>query len=581
MDAQRIASTEGAEDVARGLWASMFRGNWLLFSANVALYLAQAVITLAFAYILKQTFDAVAAGSLGLLVQTGQVVALLLAAELATDLAVRASLPAFLRRAVSGYRHAVFDRLLGKGIGAFDGGGASRYESALTNDVTTIETTYLEKLFTMVTEVVSLAGSVAMLLAQSVPLAVVAIVSALVPLVIGLASGNRLASRQRVVSDATGRFVGTVHDLACGFPLIKSFCAEPAARERFEAANGTLEADKRLRRRTELGIRALAMTAQSISQLSVMFFGAWLALSGRGMTVGGILMATQLMNSIAQPIQDLPSIFAARRASLALVGKLAQMLGENRERSGGAALPATLAQGISLSNVTFGYDENRPVLSGLSAEFAAGGCYAVVGASGSGKSTLLSLLMGAHSNYGGQIAFDGCKLRDASLESLWATVSLVRQDTFLFNATLRENVTMFAHVDTAELESAVRRAGLASIVAAHGMDYPCGEGGSNLSGGERQRVCIARSLLHGAGVLLLDEATSALDQETADQVTRAVVALEGTTRIMVTHRLDAGQLRLFDGIVVLRDGRVCEQGTFDELMAAPGGYFRALYTVGE
>ena len=103
------------------------------------------------------------------------------------------------------------------------------------------------------------------------------------------------------------------------------------------------------------------MTAQSISQLSVMFFGAWLALSGRGMTVGGILMATQLMNSIAQPIQDLPSIFAARRASLALVGKLAQMLGENRERSGGTALPATLAQGISLSNVTFGYDENRPV----------------------------------------------------------------------------------------------------------------------------------------------------------------------------------------------------------------------------
>ena len=89
------------------------------------------------------------------------------------------------------------------------------------------------------------------------------------------------------------------------------------------------------------------------------------------------------------------------------------------------------------------------------------------------------------------------------------------------------------------------------------MDYPCGEGGSNLSGGERQRVCIARSLLDGSGVLLLDEATS------------------------VTHRLDAGQLRLFDGILVLRDGRVCERGTFDELMAVPDGYFRALYTVGE
>ncbi|MCH3947940.1 MAG: ABC transporter ATP-binding protein [Olsenella sp.] len=333
------------EEVARELWASMFRGNWLLFSANMALYLAQAILTLAFAYVLKQTFDAVAAGFLGLLAQTGQVVALLIAAELAIELAMRSTLPAFLRRAVSGYRRAVFDRLLGKGIGAFDGGGASRYESALTNDVTIIETTYLEKIFTMVTEVVSLAGSVAMLLVQSVPLALVAIVSALVPLVIGLASGGRLASRQHAVSDATGRFVGVVHDLACGFPLIKSFCAEPAALERFEAANGTLEADKRLRRRTELGIRALAMTAQGVSQLSVMFFGAWLALSGRGMTVGGILMATQLMNSIAQPIQDLPSLFAARRASLGLVGKLAQMLDENRERTGGTMLPCYACPG--------------------------------------------------------------------------------------------------------------------------------------------------------------------------------------------------------------------------------------------
>ena len=231
MDSQRTTSTASGEDVARELWASMFRGNWLLFSANVALYLAQAIVTLAFAYILKQAFDAVAAGALDLLVQTGQEVALIMAAELAIRLAMRASLPAFLRRAVSGYRRAIFDRLLGKGIGAFDGGGASRYESELTNDVTTIETTYLEKIFTMVTEIVSLAGSVAMLLAQSVPLAVVAIVSALVPLAIGLASGGRLASRQRVVSDATGRFVGVVHDLACGFPLIKSFRAEDAARE--------------------------------------------------------------------------------------------------------------------------------------------------------------------------------------------------------------------------------------------------------------------------------------------------------------------------------------------------------------
>ncbi|MGN0287294.1 MAG: ABC transporter ATP-binding protein [Atopobiaceae bacterium] len=581
MDNQVQKSSPGHDALVRELWGSLFRGNRLLFCANVALYLTQAIVTLVFAYALKLAFDAVAAGSLALLAQAGQDVAMLVALELATELAMRASLPAFLCRAVSEYRNVAFDRLLCKGIGAFDAGGASAYESALTNDVTTIETTYLEKLFTMVTELVSLVGSVTMLLFQSVPLAAVAIVSALVPLLIGLASGNRLSQRQRTVSDSTGRFVAVVHDLVSGFPLIKSFRAEDAARQRFGAANDALEASKRLRRRTEKGIFALAITAQSISQLAVMFFGAWLALSGGGITVGGILMATQLMNSIAQPIQDLPSIFAARKASLGLVDKLADMLGAAHERTGGNSLPATLSQGIQLSGVTFGYEEGHPVLSDLSAQFGTGGCYAVVGASGSGKSTLLSLLMGVHLDYAGSIAFDGHELRDVSLESLYRTVSLVRQDTFLFDATLRQNITMFAPVSQEALDSVVHQAGLDDFVAQHGLDYPCDEGGSNLSGGERQRACIARSLLHGSKVLLFDEATSALDQKTADQVTHSVLGLTNTTRIMVTHRLDAGQLRQFDGILVLRDGRVCEKGTFQELMSLPDGYFRTLYTLGQ
>ena len=238
------------------------------------------------------------------------------------------------------------------------------------------------------------------------------------------------------------------------------------------------------------------------------------------------------------PIAELPSIFAARKASVALAGKLVSELGHAKAEEGTLQLAPEHAQDIKLQDVFFAYEEGNPVLRGITAEFEAGKCYTVVGASGSGKSTLLSLLMGARRDYEGKVTFDGSEFHDVSLDSLYGTESLVSQKTFLFDASLKDNITMFGDADAEALSSAIEQAGLKDFVAAHGLDYACGEEGANLSGGERQRVCIARALLHGARTLLFDEATSALDQKTADQVTRAVLSLSGTTRVMVTHRLD-------------------------------------------
>ena len=371
-----------------------------------------------------------------------------------------------------------------------------------------------------------------------------------------------------------------MHDTIAGFAQIKSFKAEGPAERRFLASNTELEDAKQAKRRCEKGISVIAEAAGSISQITVLFFGAWLCVSEHAITIGGIMMVTQLMNYIRIPIAELPSIFAARKASVALAGKLASELEHAKAEEGTLLLAPEHAQDIKLQDVSFAYEEGNPVLRGITAEFEAGKCYAVVGASGSGKSTLLSLLMGAHRDYEGKVAFDGSELHDVSLDSLYGTESLVSQKTFLFDASLKDNITMFGDADAEALSSAIEQAGLKDFVAAHGLDYACGEEGANLSGGERQRVCIARALLHGARTLLFDEATSALDQKTADQVTRAVLSLSGTTRVMVTHRLDAGLLRGFDGIMVLKDGKVCESGTFDELMAEPDGYFHALYTIG-
>ena len=562
------------------LWASMLEHNRLLLAAITILCILEGLLGSFFSWVVKLILDAIATASIEGLRFSAALAAFAIIFEAAICLLLREATPAFLRRAATNYRMHAFAKLLDKGIGAFDQGGASVYESAFTNDITTIETTYLEKIETLARDIPMFLSAVILLFVESVPLATWAIVCALLSLWVSVASGKRLAPHQQAVSDEMGRFVAAVHDIIAGFAQIKSFKAEGPAKRRFLASNTELEDAKQAKRRCEKGISVIAEAAGSISQITVLFFGAWLCVSEHAITIGGIMMVTQLMNYIRIPIAELPSIFAARKASVALAGKLASELKHAKAEEGTLLLAPERAQDIKLQDVSFAYEEGNPVLRGITAEFEAGKCYAVVGASGSGKSTLLSLLMGAHRDYEGKVTFDGSELHDVSLDSLYETEALVSQKTFLFDASLKDNITMFGDADAEALSSVIEQAGLKDFVAAHGLDYACGEEGANLSGGERQRVCIARALLHGARTLLFDEATSALDQKTADQVTRAVLSLSGTTRVMVTHRLDAGLLRGFGGIMVLKDGKVCESGTFDELMAEPDGYFHALYTIG-
>lgn len=203
-----------------------------------------------------------------------------------------------------------------------------------------------------------------------------------------------------------------------------------------------------------------------------------------------------------------------------------------------------------------------------------------MGASGSGKSTLLNLLMAGQAGYEGHIRFDGTELRDIQTDSLYDLMSLVQQNVFVFNATLRDNVTMFQPFPDEDVTRAMELSGLAELVKEKGEGYLCGENGSGLSGGEKQRLSIARSLLRKSPVLLMDEATAALDAQTASTVINAVLDLNGLTRIVVTHALDEKVLRRYDAILTMKDGALLETGTFESLMAEKG-YFYSLFTVSQ
>lgn len=566
--------------LARQLTAQFFRGNLPMFALAVFAALTGGTLNLIVTWLMQQLIDA-ASGLPGAL-PLGQLAwitggFILLCAALM--LLKYASEPRFIEKAMRQYKDFAFQKLTEKSISSFRAESTAAYLSALTNDAASIEADDLSQLLSVITKAVTFFGALAMMLWYSPLMTAIAAGVTVLPLIASLLTGGQLQAAEKRVSDQNRDFTAALSDCLGGFSVVKTFRAEKEIFRLFAESNRALEQEKFSRRRLKALVGMIGATTGVIAQLGVFLAGAYLALTGKGLTAGAVILFVNLMNFMIEPVAELPALLAARKAARGLIAKLADALEQDEVQPDGVQI-APLMRQLRLEDVRFSYDGETEILRGVSAVFDAGKAYAIVGASGSGKSTLLNLLTTPGMAYAGKILLDGTELRTVSPESLYETVSVIQQNVFVFNASIRDNVTMFRSFPPEELAQAVRRAQLEALLAERGEDYLCGENGSGLSGGEKQRISIARSLLKHASVLLADEATAALDAQTAHQVTDDILSLSGVTRIVVTHTLEQAALRRYDGILVLKDGRIAESGSFDDLMAQKG-YFYALYTVSQ
>lgn len=486
------------------------------------------------------------------------------------------SKPRFIARAMTQYKAFAFEKLTRKSIAAFQKEATAEYLSAFSNDIAVIETGFVQLLFDILFDCVLLFGAVGMMLYYSPLLTLAAGVLILMPIGAALVTGKQMIQVEQRVSDQNGRFLAALKDILTGFPVVKSFKAEKAILGQFRESNEKLEEEKCRKQKTVTVLGALGGAGSMAAQLGTFLVGICLVQWGYGITPGVLILFMDLTANVIHPISNLPSYMGRSKAALALIDKLAAAL-ETNIREEGETIPGELNREIRLENVSFGYEPADPVLKNIRFRFEAGKSYAIVGASGSGKTTLLKLLMASYPDYSGQIFYDDHALRDISCESLYDIVTLIQQDVFVFNDTIRNNVTLFQPFPEEEVAQALERSGLGELMARQGENYLCGENGNNLSGGEKQRIAIARGLLRKAPVLMADEATASLDRETASRVTEAILNQKELTRIVVTHTLDAPILRRYDCILVLKHGRITETGSFDELMERTGDFF-SLYT---
>lgn len=550
----------------------LFYKNKMCFIASVIMTIVMSFLNLMISWLIQQIMDSMANQNMQSVVRCAWIAASVVIAYTVANAVYRAVYPRFLQRAMQQYRDYAFLRLTQKSLRSFSKEGTALYVSALTNDCTSIENNYLAATFTLIELLFCFLGALIMMLYYSPVMLVLAVALSFLPVAVSMTAGNRLTEQEKEISKKNEHFVSIVNELLSGFPVIKSFRAETQASRLFSQRNEQAEEAKKNKRRTEQMISLLANDAGIIAQMGIFLAGAWLAISNKGVTAGVVIVFVQLMNYILNPISQVPLLWSNRKAAIALMEKLSDALSENVREEGREKLNG-FSEKIEVKDLTYGYEPESPVLKDLDVQFDAGKSYAIVGGSGSGKSTLLNLLMGGSSNYQGEICIDSVSIKNIESESLYQLMTSVQQNVFVFNDTIRNNVTMFHEFPDKEVTLALERSGLSEFIEKRGEDFVCGENGANLSGGERQRISIARALLRKSPILLVDEATAALDAATARAVGFSILNLVGMTRIVVTHRLEEAILRRYDKILVMKNGTICEQGNFDTLMQQKGQFY--------
>jgi ATP-binding cassette subfamily B protein len=486
------------------------------------------------------------------------------------------------QRVMHDLRAAVYRHLQRLSLAFFTRTRTGEVQSRIANDIGGVQNVVTSTATSIVSNVTTVLATIVAMALLDWRLALFSL--ALLPFFVWLTRrvGNE---RKRITSKKQGRLADMSALVAeslsvSGILLGKTMGRSDELAQRFTAESAQLadiEVQSRMAGRWRM---ATVQMSFSIMPAFVYLFAGFSIAGGSGaITIGTVVAFTTLQTRLLFPIGSLLNVGIDIQTSRALFDRIFEYLDlpvEITERPDPVELDARAVRGeVRLEDVFFRYeDEGAQTLAGVDLVVAPGTTTAIVGETGSGKTTLGYLVARLYDATAGRVTIDGVDVRDLSFASLAATVGLVSQETYLFHATIAENLR-FARPDATdeELEEAARAAQIHELIASlpEGYDTVVGERGYRFSGGEKQRIAIARTVLRNPPVLVLDEATSALDSETERAVQAALDRLaEGRTTIAIAHRLST--IRNADEIVVLDRGTIAERGTHDELLAVGGRY---------
>ncbi|MBR2287676.1 MAG: ABC transporter ATP-binding protein [Clostridia bacterium] len=474
-------------------------------------------------------------------------------------------------------RQDVFDKLMRLPVGFFDRNQAGDIISRVSYDIDVISTSMSTDVVSILTSLVTVVGSVAMMISISLPLSAVALVT--VPVSVIYATQMRKITQPRFVrrSKSYGAMNGFVEEMLSGQKTILAYAYEDAVDEQFSEVNGN--AAQAYYDADSVGV-TIGPTMGFINNITlslIALLGSVLFMNGT-IGLGSISSFVLYSRKFSGPINEIANIINELFSMLAASERVFHLLDQEEELTDreGAKTLDNVRGDVALSHVAFGYDPERTIIHDLSLRAPAGKLVAIVGPTGAGKTTIINLLMRFYDVDSGSITVDGNDVRDLTRTSLRSAYAMVLQDTWVFRGTIFDNIAYGK--ENATMEEVVAAAKAAHIHPfimrlPQGYQTEISEDGGNISKGQKQLLTIARAMLYNSHMLILDEATSNVDTSTEREIQRAMRELmRGRTCFVIAHRLST--IQHADHILVVNQGDVVEQGTHDELIAAKGFYYK-------
>ena len=477
------------------------------------------------------------------------------------------------RQIMSRYKNKVFQSILDRDYRDFSKEKSGKFISVLTENMKKIEQDYLHKYFNISKNLSLMIFSLLAMFIGNWFLTLLVIIASIIPMMISGFIGQKSTSLQNSAMIANQKYLAKVKDILAGFLVIKSFNVKEAICEDYSHESEKFDEINFIKGKFDVLANVISQLSGMIVFLVAFGGGMYLVFNGYT-TIGSVTAIVQLVNFVVMPLNEVGMGMSKFREGQATLDAFEVkdvtefQTGETKEYFDDV---------ISFSNIDFSYpNTEEKIFNHLSLKIQKGEKIAIVGMSGSGKSTLLNLLLRFYDVTSGYISIDNKDLQAISAESLYNLMTIVQQDVYIFDDTLRANITLNQSFTDEEIKQAVQQSGLESYVLENesGLQTLCGENGSNLSGGQKQRLSIARALIRKTPILLLDEATSSLDNQVTTEIENSILNIQDLTALVVTHKLNENILKKYDRILFMKGGVIVEDGSFGDLMDRRGEFYK-------